>query len=400
MTELHETDTLVIGASAAGLAAAACLRKAGVEFEIVEASDVVATAWRHHYDRLHLHTPKSASSLPGLPMPSTWPRYPSRDQVVLYLEAYARHFGLEPHFGVEVTHLTRDGDGWTAETDQGTWRARHVVVATGATRRPVRPTWPGMESYVGDVLHSSDYTNGEAWRGGSVLVVGFGNSACEQAIDLVEHDVRTHLAVRSEVNVVPRDLLGVPILQMGIVMRVLPTQVADALAAPLLKATVGDISKVGLRPLPYGPNTQIKNDRHIPLLDIGTMDHIKAGRIHVHPGIERFTASGVVFTDGTSLDVDAVVLGTGYEPALADFLVDARVVCDDDGRPYVSGGPTQLAGLYFCGQFVAPSGMLREMGIEARRIAAQISGVPIETPVDRAKSQVARFTRRPQRTAS
>ena len=94
MTELHETDTLVIGASAAGLAAAACLRKAGVEFEIVEASDVVATAWRHHYDRLHLHTPRSASSLPGLAMPSTWPRYPSRDQVVLYLEAYARHFGL------------------------------------------------------------------------------------------------------------------------------------------------------------------------------------------------------------------------------------------------------------------------------------------------------------------
>ena len=396
----RETDTLVIGASAAGLAAAACLRQAGVEFEVVEASDVVANAWRHHYDRLHLHTPKSASALPGLPMPSTGPRYPSRDQVVLYLEAYARHFGIEPHFDVEVTRLERDGDRWVAQTSQGVWRARNVVVATGATRRPVRPTWPGVESYTGDLLHSSEYRNGEPWRGRSALIVGFGNSACEQAIDRVEHGVDAHLSVRSRVNVVPRDLLGVPILQMGIVMRVLPTQVADAMAAPLLKATVGDISKVGLRPLPYGPNTQIKNDRHIPLLDIGTMDHIKAGRIHVHPGIERFTASGVVFTDGTSLDVAAVVLATGYEPALADFLVDARVVCDDDGRPYVSGGPTQLAGLYFCGQFVAPSGMLREMGIEARRIAADISGVPIETPVDRVKSQVARFTRRPQCTAS
>jgi len=400
MSELHETDTLVIGASAAGLAAAACLRKAGVELEIVEASDVVATAWRHHYDRLHLHTPKSASSLPGLPMPSTWPRYPSRDQVVLYLEAYARHFGLEPHFGVDVTRLSHDGDGWAAETTQGTWRARNVVVATGATRRPVRPTWPGMGSYAGDVLHSSDYSNGEKWRGGTVLVVGFGNSACEQAIDLVEHDVRTHLAVRSAANGVPRDLLGVPILQMGIVMRVLPTQVADALAAPLLKATVGDISKVGLRPLPYGPNTQIKNDRHIPLLDIGTMDHIKAGRIVVHPGIDRFTESGVVFTDGSTLDVDAVVLGTGYEPALADFLDDWQTVCDDDGRPRVSGGPTALPGLYFCGQFVAPSGMLREMGIEARRIAADISGVPQTTAVSRVTAPLAGLTRRRARTGS
>jgi cation diffusion facilitator CzcD-associated flavoprotein CzcO len=257
-----------------------------------------------------------------------------------------------------------------------------------------------MEQYAGDVLHSSDYRNGGPWRGRSVLVVGFGNSACEQAIDLVEHGVDAHLAVRSQVNVVPRDLLGVPILQMGIVMRALPTQVADAMAAPLLKVAVGDISKVGLRPLPYGPNTQIKNDKHIPLLDIGTIDHIKAGRIRVHPGIESFTGSGVVFTDGTVLDVDAVVLGTGYEPALADFLVDWRVVCDDDGRPRVSGGPTQLPGLYFCGQFVAPSGMLREIGLEARRIAADISGVPPETPVTRVRSRVARLTRRTTTAAS
>ena len=81
-------DTLIIGASAAGLATAACLKRAGHGFEILEAGDVVGPSWRHQYDRLHLHTPKSASALPGLPMPSEWPRYPSRDQVVAYLERY------------------------------------------------------------------------------------------------------------------------------------------------------------------------------------------------------------------------------------------------------------------------------------------------------------------------
>jgi NAD(P)H-nitrite reductase large subunit len=93
----------------------------------------------------------------------------------------------------------------------------------------------------------------------------------------------------------------------------------------------------------------------------------------VHPGIERFTADGVVFTDGTSLAVDAVVLGTGYRPGLEDFLVDWREVCDEHGTPRVSGRPTALPGLYFCGQFISPAGMLREIGIEARRIAAHLS---------------------------
>ena len=83
-----DADTLVVGASAAGLATAAALRRAQVHVEILEAADNVAVAWRHHYDRLHLHTPKSGSALPGLDMPDDWPRYPERDQVVSYLESY------------------------------------------------------------------------------------------------------------------------------------------------------------------------------------------------------------------------------------------------------------------------------------------------------------------------
>ncbi|MGE3810361.1 MAG: flavin-containing monooxygenase [Candidatus Nanopelagicales bacterium] len=369
-----DTDTLVIGASAAGLASVVTLRRAGVAAEVLEASDQVAVAWRHHYERLHLHTPKSASSLPGLPMPRDWPRYPAREQVVEYLEQYAASNGVRPHFGQRVSRIERADDGiWAVTTDDRTWTARNVVVATGATRVPVRPTWPGMEEYGRAVLHSSEYRNGEPWRGGRVLVVGFGNSACEQAIDLVEHGVEAHLSVRSAVNVLPRDLLGVPVLQMGIAMRRLPTGLADALAAPLVALTVGDITKVGLRKLPYGPQTQIKNDRHIPLLDIGTMDHIKAGRITVHGDIARFTPTGVELADGTTLDVDAVVLATGYRPGLEEFLPAWQQVCDADGRPTVSGGRTALPGLYFVGQFVSPSGMLREMGLEAERVAKLIA---------------------------
>ncbi len=373
-----DLDTLIIGASAAGLATAAMLKRAAHRFELLEAADVVGTAWRHHYDRLHLHTPKSGSALPGLAMPSQWPRYPSREQMVDYLERYQAHHGLTPRFGERATRVQPRDGGWVVHTANREWTSRTVVIATGAARVPVRPTWPGEADFAGDLLHSSEYRNGASWAGRQVLVVGFGNSACEQAIDLVECGATAHISVRSAVNVVPRDVLGlVPVLQLGIAMRRLPPAVADALAAPMIRLTVGDLRKVGLRKLPYGPNTQMARDRHVPLLDIGTMDLIRNGQLAVHPAIERFTPSGVVFVDGQELDVDAVILGTGYRPALDDFLPDWRTVCDEQGRPLVSGGPTALPGLYFCGQYVSPSGMLRECGIEAKRIAQHLTGAAL-----------------------
>ena len=109
------------------------------------------------------------------------------------------------------------------------------------------------------------------------------------------------------------------------------------------------------------------------MLDIGTIAHLRAGHIGVHGEILRFTEDGVVFVDGSALAVDAVVLGTGHRPGLEEFLPDWRLVCDARGIPLVSGGPTPMPRLYFCGQFVSPSGMLREIGREARRLARQIA---------------------------
>src|ERR1700759_5279443 len=123
------TETLVIGASAAGLAAAAQLRRRGRPCEIVEADEVVAGSWRRQYDRLHLHTPKRFSGLPGLAMPKSWPRYPSRDQVVEYLESYRTHFELQPHFGERVSRVERVDGAWETSTNKGFWRSDNVVIA-------------------------------------------------------------------------------------------------------------------------------------------------------------------------------------------------------------------------------------------------------------------------------
>ncbi|MBX3060589.1 MAG: NAD(P)/FAD-dependent oxidoreductase [Anaerolineae bacterium] len=369
-----QTNTLIIGASAAGLAVAACLQEKNIPFILLEKSSQVGAAWRNHYDRLHLHTDRAHSQLPHLPMPKSFAKYPARADVVAYLEEYARRFDIEPRFGQEVTAVRPHNGGWQVETADGRYQAQNVVIATGYTRVPHLPTWPGQELFSGSIIHSSAYKNGKPYAGQRVLVVGFGNSAGEIAIDLVEHGAATvGMAVRSPVNVIPRDYLGIPILTIGIVMDKIPPKAADLLAIPMLKTSIGDLTKYGVPKLPYGPNVQIRQDRQIPILDIGTVKLIKNGRIHIHPGINQFNENGVVFSDGTIKPFDAIILGTGYRPRVHDFLQEAPGVLNEEGAPQSSGQET-APGLYFCGFYISPTGMLREIGIEARRISAHIAG--------------------------
>ncbi|MFL5273509.1 MAG: NAD(P)-binding domain-containing protein [Anaeromyxobacteraceae bacterium] len=136
----EQTDVVVIGAGPAGLAVGACLRRAGVGFVILEREATVGSSWRRHYDRLHLHTDRGHSSLPYLPLPRDAPRYPSRDQVVAYLEAYARAFELSPRCHEEVTRARARDGGWDVETARARYLARAVVVATGACAVPASRT--------------------------------------------------------------------------------------------------------------------------------------------------------------------------------------------------------------------------------------------------------------------
>ena len=366
-------DTLVIGASAAGLATAACLGEQGVDHLVIEKSEQVGHAWRNHYRRLHLHTPKSGSNLPRLKFDSDLPRYPSREDVVGYLETYATTFGVTPRFGEAVTSVRNEDGTWSTVTDKDEYTSRRVVVATGYTNSPVVPRWADQDTYTGEILHSSQYLDGSKWQGESVLVVGFGNSACEIAIDLHEHGAKPQMSVRHPVNVVPRDIVGVPVLKLGILGGLMPPRVADVAFAPLIRATVGSLEGTGLEKLPYGPMTQIAREKTIPLLDIGTMDLIRSGAVGVRPAIECFEPHGVRFADGSEGAFAAVVLGTGYRPNLESFLGDVGDVLDADGVPVHSGEESSQAGLYFCGFHVVPSGQLRQIGIEAKRIAADIA---------------------------
>jgi indole-3-pyruvate monooxygenase len=366
-------QVIIIGAGPAGLAVGACLRKAGIPFLILEQSDQVAPAWRQHYDRLHLHTDKAHSGLPFLPLPRQYPRYPSRLQVIDYLEGYARQFQIEPRFGQKVIAAQRVNSHWEVQTQDSLYHGDNLVVAAGYNRQAYLPTWPGMVDFHGNLLHSSLYKNGVPYKDQRVLVVGFGNSGGEIAIDLYEHGARPALSVRSPVNVIPRELFGIPILTIGIAQRKLPPHLADALNAPILNAVIGDLSRYGLRKPPGGPISQIQQKARIPLIDVGTIKLIKQGMIGVFPGIECFTKEGVQFTNGDKQKFDSVILATGYLPRVDAFLTTATPTYNGNGAPLSSGKATPIPGLYFCGYYVSPTGMLREIGLEAQRISSDIA---------------------------
>ena len=331
---------------------------------ILEQADQVGDSWRSHYDRLHLHTSKGFSSLPFLSFPSGTPRYPSRLEFVEYLEGYRQRFELSVRTGEQVTSARRNGDGWEVRTTDSRYATSCLVVATGYTRDPHVPRWPGQGDFRGEILHSSAYRNGEPYRDRDMLVIGFGNSGGEIAIDLWEHGARPSLAVRGPVNVIPRELFGVPILALGIAQSKLPARIADAMNAPLLRFVVGDLTEYGLAKLPRGPVSQIRESARIPLIDVGTIELIKRGKIAVRPGVERFTEDAVVFTDGRRQACDGVVLATGYRPRVDAFLSGAGAAYDEDGTPRSSGRESAVPGLYFCGFHVSATGMLREIGID------------------------------------
>ena len=366
---MRNAEAIIVGAGPAGLACFVTMRAAGLDVTVLEKAEAVGAVWRRHYDRLHLHTDRNRSGLPGMAMPKAYPTYPSRAQMVEYLESYAGRFDIKPVFKTTVSRIRRDGSQWCAEASGGAITAPVVVVATGIADAPYRPSWPGSDLYRGAVVHSSEYRNPAPYRGKRVLVVGFGNSGGEIALDLANAGIEVALAVRSPVQILPRELLGFPILVWAILYRRLPARVVDVVNAPILRLAIGRIEDLGLRRAAKGPRQMVEEDGRVPLIDIGTLDRIRDGSIKVRGGIDRLTLDSVIFDDARSEQFDAVILATGFRPDLRQLLPDVKGVFDSHGMPLVTGKATDVPGLYFCGQITSPTGQLREIGIEAQQIA-------------------------------
>ncbi|GAA3128172.1 flavin-containing monooxygenase [Streptomyces echinatus] len=367
----------VIGAGPGGLAAAHALRARGIRAVVLERSDLVGASWRGHYDRLRLHTTRRLSALPGLGMPRKFGRWVSRDNVVRYLEKYAEHHELEIVTGVEVHRVERTGDdtGWLLHASGGReLTGSAVVVATGFNHTPRLPDWPGRESYGGELLHAGGYRDAEPYRDRDVLVVGIGNTGAEIAVDLVEGGAaRVRLAVRTAPHILRRSTLGWAAQYTGVLVRRLPVRLVDRLAGPVGRLSTPDLSGHGLPRPDTGLYSRARQGA-IPVQDVGLIDAVRKGKVEIVAAVEAFEDGKVVLADGSRISPDAVIAATGYVRAL-EGLVGHLGVLDGRGRPVAHGGRThaQAPGLHFTGFTNPISGMLRELAIDAGKIARAVA---------------------------
>ena len=349
------------------------LKAEDVSAVVLEQSSSVGTIWQGHYDRLHLHTVRTLSNLPGLEFPRRYGRWVPRDGVVSYLEDYAREHAIDIRFEETVSRVEPRDGRWLLLTERDEpIEVDRVVVATGFNRRPHLPDWEGREDYAGELVHASSYRNAAPYRGKEVLVVGAGNSGAEIAVDLVEGGAAAvRLSVRTPPQIFPRQALGIPSQAIGICIPHLPVALGDRLLAFLQRLFVGDLSRYGMpraEPRPY--SDYLRRDA-IPILDVGLVGLLKQRRLEVVAAVEAFDSTGAVLGDGSRVAADAVIAATGYRRDL-EPLVGHLGVLGPTGLPLVHAAATHPAarGLHFIGFTNPISGNLRELGIQAREIAA------------------------------
>jgi len=341
---------LIVGAGPAGLAVAGRLSQMQIPFEIVEKSNKVGFMWHCHYDRLCLHTVKQLSHLPHLPFPDVYPTYVTRDQLIQYFQEYVDHFDIHPRFGKEVEDITPTGGAWHVKIKNGAgYITRQVVIATGANRVPRIPHWSGEEEFHGVISHSRAYKNVEPYVGKKILVVGMGNTGAEIALDLAENDIDVWLSVRGPVNIVPRDINGQPTQLTAKVLAKVPFGIGDWMGSLIRKLAVGNLRKYGIESSKMHPFEQLRKTGKTPVIDLGTVAQIKAGKIKVVGDISEFIEQGVIFTSNKKLPFDAVILATGYTPRLDGFIRDLEGLLDEYEMPKSPIGEGKHKGLYFVG---------------------------------------------------
>ena len=358
MTEWHETqpastdgaasddlEVIVVGGSQAGLAIGYFLAQQGRNFAILDAEKEPADAWRGRWDSLKLFTPARYSSLPGLPFPGDPDRYPGRDDVVAYLTEYARHFALPVVLGSRVRAIHRNEDRYLVKLDGRSYTADQVVIATGPFQVPFVP--PIAEHLDQDVfqLHSTQYRAPGELPDGPVLVVGGGNTGFQIAEEL-SATREVHLSIGSRQTPLPQRILGRDLFwyleKTGLMRKSTDTRIGHRL---------------------QGRDTLIGSNPR-------TLQKRQGVRLHKR----AVGASGrtVRLSDGTELDVGAVIWATGFRNDHS--WIDAPIF-DDQQRVVHRRGVTDAPGLYFLGltwQYTRGSALIGWVGGDAAYIADQI----------------------------
>ncbi|MFG2874169.1 flavin-containing monooxygenase [Streptomyces sp. NPDC048337] len=379
----------VIGAGLSGLATAHALATRGIDFVCLEKAPDVGGIWRQPgagergpaYRSLHLNSAKQLTGYADFPMSSELPLYPGHGDVASYLRSFAEWAGLLPRIELrtEVLSVRQDScGGWTViSRDAGgkttERRFEQVVVASGHNTEAALPSPlpPGSDSFAGTILHSMDYQSGSDFAGQRVVVVGMGASGVDIAADLSRHATRTVLSIRRGLHIVPKQLFGTSV-----------DLIADApwwsemsfpeqrrFVEQALLVARGKLSDYGL-PEPDHPIFASAVTISDEILSL-----IRHGAVIPRPAIESLDGSRVSFTDGTSVEADAIVYCTGFRMAFPFLPAGCPAGPQQEAvELYKRVVPPDRAGLYFTGLIRPHGSITRLVEAQARWVARIIGG--------------------------
>ncbi|KAJ8547460.1 hypothetical protein K7X08_011046 [Anisodus acutangulus] len=336
----QEPIVIIVGAGPAGLATAACLTKFSIPNLILEKEDCYSPMWKKYaYDRLHLHLAKQFCQLPHFPFPSSFPTYLPKKEFIQYLDDYVSHFNINPLFKrtVESVCFDESTKKWNVKVRIGNsgevegYFSKFLVVATGEASYPFIPKVPGLESFKGEAIHTTQYKNGEKFKGKSVLVVGCGNSGMEIALDLANCGAKTSIIVRGPIHLISREM---GYLALMLSKFKVPYTVVDSIMVMLSKVIYGDISKYYRVSRPKeGPFASKAKYGKYPVVDVGTYQKIKSGEIQVLPAMTRIAGNDAVFENGKSHQFDVIVFATGFKRTTQKWLQGDDYLLNEEGFP-------------------------------------------------------------------
>ncbi|KAF7106340.1 hypothetical protein CFC21_107080 [Triticum aestivum] len=376
---MENVVVLIVGAGPAGLATAACLSQFSIPYVIVERESCSASLWRNHaYNRLKLHLAKEFCELPHMSYPVDAPTYIPKTLFVKYLDDYVERFNIQPKYLTSVESSTYDNDQqcWSivahdmAKSTIVRFSAKFLVVASGENSAENIPMIPGLQSFPGDVVHSSSYKSGKSYSGMNVLVIGSGNSGMEIAYDLAAHGANTSIVIRSPIHIMTKELI-----RLGMTLaRHLPLNLVDNLIVMAANLKFGDLSKHGIRRPKMGPMILKSKTGRSAVIDVGTVGLIKKGIIKVHGSISKIMGDIVEFQCSKEISFDAIVFATGYKSTTNIWLTNGERMLNENGLP-IKEYPNHWKGengLYCVG--LARRG-LAGIAADAKNIAGDIKSV-------------------------
>lgn len=365
------SDTCIIGAGPAGLATARALKARGLPYSHLERHTGVGGLWDIDnpgtplYESAHFISSKTLSGFSGYPMPSDYPDYPDHRQILAYLQGFADRYGLAGavEFGTEVTAVEPVERGWrVTRADGSATEHRHVVAATGVQWYPNTPQLPG--NYTGEVRHSVTYRSADEFKGRRVLVVGAGNSGCDIACDAARSADHAVLSLRRGYWFIPKHVFGLPVDVFAANGPKLPMWLEQRVFGGLLRVLNGDLTRLGL------PKPDHKLFETHPLLNSQLIHHLQHGDVTARPAIADTDGTTVTFTDGTTEDVDLILLATGYRHRIPY----AQHLVGDEQHPdlYLTAF-SRHTGLYGVGYIETNSGAYGLMDAVAHLVAGHIA---------------------------